>query len=295
MFLPVRIGTRFRVPGRRSVAMTDNRAAFPNSVLIYRPAVIAALRREPEGYLDVEVTEPSIASQAQAGQFVMLRVASGLDPILPRPFDIADADPGRGTFRLIIKVVGRGTRLLEAMRPGDSLDLAGPLGAPVTDFKCRSLALLVRGCGAAAVLLFLKEARRQKIETHTVLSASTAGKFILRRELEELSSTLTLVTDDGSAGEKNLGSAVLRRLVHKVPVDRVYSCGGGPFYLPDLRELDAGGRAPVLLFLESYMACGFGHCHGCAVSLRQGGYALVCRDGPLFELREIEDLCPIYQ
>ncbi|MFV1977857.1 MAG: hypothetical protein ACC649_00760 [Myxococcota bacterium] len=36
------------------------------------------------------------------------------------------------------------------------------------------------------------------------------------------------------------------------------------------------------------MACGFGVCLGCAAPLREGGYALVCRDGPAFDAASID-------
>ena len=47
--------------------------------------------------------------------------------------------------------------------------------------------------------------------------------------------------------------------------------------------------------LEESMACGFGVCLGCAVTVRKEGgsgehdvrHALVCSDGPVFEAQEI--------
>jgi dihydroorotate dehydrogenase electron transfer subunit len=39
--------------------------------------------------------------------------------------------------------------------------------------------------------------------------------------------------------------------------------------------------------LENPMACGFGVCLGCAAPLREGGFALVCRDGPVFDARAV--------
>jgi dihydroorotate dehydrogenase electron transfer subunit len=47
-------------------------------------------------------------------------------------------------------------------------------------------------------------------------------------------------------------------------------------------ELAAARGASAGASLENNMACGFGVCLGCAVPLRAGGFALVCREGPVF-------------
>jgi dihydroorotate dehydrogenase electron transfer subunit len=39
--------------------------------------------------------------------------------------------------------------------------------------------------------------------------------------------------------------------------------------------------------LENPMACGFGVCLGCAAPLAAGGFALVCRDGPVFDAADV--------
>lgn len=256
---------------------------------------IQTIRRQPEGYVDCIIQEPVIARNARPGQFVMLGLyGEGFDPLLLRPFDIVETFPDHNTFRLIIKIVGKVTKSLDKLASRSPLRLIGPLGAPIRDFGFQSMALLVRGCGAAAVLFFLQEAKKKGIHIHTVLSASTAEKLILHDEIKALSKSLSVATDDGSAGTKALGSDVLRDLLSDTPVERIYSCGGGPYYQPYLDEL-YGQKKPVYLFLESYMACGFGYCHGCAVLRRDGGYSLVCQDGPLFRLDEVEDTCLTYQ
>jgi NAD(P)H-flavin reductase len=258
-------------------------------------AVIRKKYSQPEGYLDLTLLSPLIAAKTLPGQFVMLTLNPLTDPLLPRPFDVVEVSLPHGTFRLIIKIVGKATKILQSLKEGDSLAVTGPLGTPITDFQFSSMALLVRGCGAAAVLYFLQAARKRNISVHTVLSAATASKLILRAEMTALSDTLQIATDDGSEGEKALGSVVLDKVLAEHPVERIYSCGGGPFYLPYLTEADEKKKMPVFLFLESYMACGFGHCHGCVVPKTGGGYALVCQDGPLFKLSEVRDPCLIYQ
>ncbi|RPJ07125.1 MAG: hypothetical protein EHM28_08230, partial [Spirochaetaceae bacterium] len=245
---------------------------------VYGLARIKTLVREPEGYLDMVLAHQDIASMAGPGQFVMLKSVPGFDPVLPRPFDIVDTSPKSGTFRLLVKVTGRGTRMMEELAPGYSVQVAGPLGKPITDFNFKSCAILFRGCGAAAVLLFIKEAKKQGLVVHAIASAAQADKLVCRNEISSLADTYEIATDDGSEGVEGLGTVVLEKLLAENPVDRIYSCGGGPFYLPYLLEIKE--KLPVFLFLESYMACGAGHCHGCAVP-RKGvsgkgrSYALV--------------------
>jgi dihydroorotate dehydrogenase electron transfer subunit len=48
---------------------------------------------------------------------------------------------------------------------------------------------------------------------------------------------------------------------------------------------------PCQASVEANMACGFGACMGCAIEARLRGaepaYKLVCKDGPVFDSREL--------
>ena len=75
-----------------------------------------------------EVYSPLIATKARAGQFVMLRVTELGERI---PLTIVDRDPQAGAITLIIQAVGKTTRLLCELEPGEKiLDILGPLGTP---------------------------------------------------------------------------------------------------------------------------------------------------------------------
>ncbi|MEE8621018.1 MAG: dihydroorotate dehydrogenase electron transfer subunit, partial [Syntrophobacteria bacterium] len=61
---------------------------------------------------------PEIAARIQPGQFLMVRVQEGFDPLLRRPFAvhrIHHNDPPT-SFEMLYRVVGRGTRLLADMQ-----------------------------------------------------------------------------------------------------------------------------------------------------------------------------------
>ena len=63
------------------------------------------------------------------GQFVMLRLGNSYDPLLRRPFAAYKLSGSMtGCIEICYKVVGRGTRIMSHMRPGQMLALLGPLG-----------------------------------------------------------------------------------------------------------------------------------------------------------------------
>lgn len=255
---------------------------------VHRGARIVSLEENPEGYIDLLIREDTLARTAQPGQFVMIRGWPAKDPILSRPFDIVRVDPGEGTFRLCIKIEGRGTTLLGSLKAGDPVTVTGPLGKGLEKISGeKGIALLVRGAGAAAVVYLAERAYREGVPVYTILSASTAGRLVCRKYLEAASTELLIATDDGSEGYRGNGTDLLDGLLAQGKIDRAYTCGSRRF-ARHIKRLDAEGRLSGFLFLEGLMACGIGDCHGCAVKKERGeGYFLVCRDGPVFSAREV--------
>ena len=254
---------------------------------VHRDAEIVRIRESPKGYIDLELREEAIARSARPGQFVMIRAWPEGGPILARPFDIVTADPAAGTFRLCIKVEGRGTALIASRKAGDTAVVTGPLGRAAAEPGGRGTALLLRGAGAAAAVFLAQDARRRGVPVYTILSASTKERLVLRDLLEAASSELLIATDDGSEGYKGSGVDLLDRLAAEGKIDRAYTCGSRRF-ARHVKALDAAGVISGFLFLEGLMACGMGDCHGCAVKKARGeGYFLVCRDGPVFAAGEV--------
>ena len=218
----------------------------------------------------------------------MIKAWPGGDPMLPRPFDIMRCSPSEQTFRLFVKVEGRGTVLLKRLKPGAEVQVTGPLGRPIQDFTFESVALLLRGAGAAAAVHLAESCRSRGIAVYTILSASTASRIVCREYLQPPSTELLIATDDGSEGHRGMATELLDRLLERKAIDRVYTCGSRRF-ARHVRELDRLRRTSGYVFLEGLMACGLGDCHGCAVGKAGGeGYYLVCRDGPHFPVGDIE-------
>jgi dihydroorotate dehydrogenase electron transfer subunit len=247
---------------------------------------IASVYRE---YTDLLVESKEVARKALPGQFVMLKAweEDRFDPLLHRPFDISELNAESGGLRIISKVMGRGTRLMSRLKPGDEVTITGPLGTGITEITGASLGLLVRGVGAAAVIALAQKAYAQGTEVITFLSASTSKKLVCREYLEPVSTEIHIATDDGSEGYKGDARDIVERVLQQRSIDGMYSCGSRRF-ARYLQKLNAAERTRGYIFMEGYMACGIGDCHGCAVkSADREGYYLVCQDGPVFPAEKV--------
>jgi dihydroorotate dehydrogenase electron transfer subunit len=211
---------------------------------------------------------------------------------------VSEASPGRkerpGSIRILHKVVGRGTRLLATLKPGDPLQVLGPLGKPFGTSPPASRgdrALLVAGGIGIAVFPFLVPALRLSGWTPVLLFGARREEDLVRREwFEEEKVEIRTATEDGSHGERGLVTRLLEEeLASGSGVGMIYACGPRPM----LRAvaLAANDReVPCQLSLESDMGCGFGVCLGCVVKVRRGGdsaYARVCVEGPTMMATEV--------
>jgi dihydroorotate dehydrogenase electron transfer subunit len=103
-----------------------------------------------------------------------------------------------------------------------------------------------------------------------------------------------LCTDDGTAGFFGTVAAALRERIDRRKSSgpsRVSILACGPHeMLKAIAELALPLDIRVQVSLESSMACGFGVCWGCVTAIRDGeksGYRRVCREGPVFDAREV--------
>jgi len=223
------------------------------------------------------------------GQFVMVSpgaqgAARRTDPLLPRPMAVyrAREDGGAALVEILYKVIGRGTRLLAETLPGQRIGVLGPLGHAFDPPAPGERALLVAGgTGIASVYEFARRWRGERAVS-VLLGARTAEDLMGVADFAELEVDLRIATEDGSAGRRGLVTVLLEDALAEPGDARVYACGPTPM-MRRCAELAAERGRSCSVSLENHMACGFGVCLGCAAPLRAGGYALVCRDGPMFD------------
>jgi dihydroorotate dehydrogenase electron transfer subunit len=236
-----------------------------------------------------------IAGKARPGQFLMLKPKACSEPLLPRPISIHRVQ--KGEVDLLIRVVGEGTRRIGELRPGEVLEIKGPLGRGF-QVEPRRTPLLAAGGMGAAPLLFLAEtlarlSAREKGREVPVLfiGGRTKRELLALKEFRGLGLKVLAATEDGSLGQKGLVTDRLRTYLEGRPAGRIiYACGPAGM-LKAVAALAVRTGTPCQVSLEERMACGMGACLGCAVARRKEGksdYAKVCQDGPVFEAGEID-------
>jgi dihydroorotate dehydrogenase electron transfer subunit len=229
-----------------------------------------------------------IADSAVPGQFVHVRVARGIDPLLRRPFSIHGVDRTKGTFDLLYRVVGRGTGLLSQTLTG-SLDIMGPLGKGFDLTAKDEVTVVAGGMGVAPIIYLLNEFLDKGVRPVFFWGVKHSREFFGVNELRERGVDVRLTSEDGLAGEAGLITQSLSAWLadHPEAFDLPgYVCGPKPL----LAAVDGVLKSSLSwqVSVEESMACGVGVCAGCAVKLRSGGYRMACSDGPVFRLGEVD-------
>src|SRR5215470_6993999 len=145
-----------------------------------------------------------VARKRQAGQFVLVRVYGRGERI---PLTIADGDPSRGTITLIVQGVGKTTRLMNELGPGDALlDVVGPLGKPSEVRNFGTVVVIGGGVGAAIAYPTARALHEAGNHVISVLGGRSRDLVILEPEVRAIS-------DDGSYGRKGLVIDPLKELI----------------------------------------------------------------------------------
>ena len=232
-----------------------------------------------------------LAAHCKPGNFVAISVGGPTSSmILRRAFAIYRAtmrSDGIGLLELVVAPMGSGSKWLASQQPGDFVDLIAPLGTAFGIPKDPVNALLIGGGYGSAPLFALAETLKQRgCRVDMVLGASTAGKIYAPLEGKRSVNSLTITTDDGSAGTTGRVSDVLPELITEHDVDVIYSCGPMAM-LEAITKISQTFGVVHQCSVEESMACGIGVCMTCVLPL-EGDDGLIrmtrtCIDGPVMD------------
>jgi len=249
-------------------------------------------------YNVLTLAAPAIAERAEPGQFVMIKTAAGLDPLLRRPFSIFEhVRDSRGHLRgisVLNKRAGAGTALLYQARPGDRLAVLGPLGRPFVAVHPPGEAWMVAGGVGLAPFASVAEALAQRGTAMTLFYGGRSARDLYYESFfERLGARLVLTTEDGSRGERGRVTVPLTRELAaratSAPLT-IYACGPTPM-MRAVADIGAAAGCRVHVSLEPVMGCGMGGCYSCVVPVRHGTashFVRSCVDGPVFDASTLD-------
>lgn len=247
---------------------------------------------------------PHFAAEAVPGQFFMVRVGSGTDPLLRRPMSlykfVRDRDGNPTGFELLYNVVGRGTALLSKVCAGDTLDVLGPLGRGFRIVESATQHFIVAGGTGVAPMVALAEALALSgIKPRVFYGAKNVTGLACMQDFETLDADVHVFTDDGSFGTKGFVTQGIEEAVSALPDSgasapsaAIYACGPHDM-LAVVARLAERADVPCQVSLESRMGCGLGACMACVVRAaetekgEEPHYVRVCLQGPVMDSRRI--------
>lgn len=254
----------------------------------------------------------------EPGQFIMLRINDRIDPLLRRPFGIyktLGAGRKKEGIEIVYKVVGKGTRLMTGLKPGDTVDVLGPLGngfpnPPAPPFakegksgrvgSAHRIIMVAGGIGIVPFYLLAESCQLSAINLKLLFGGKGKDDLPGLEDFQKLRIDMAVSTQDGSVGKKGLVTELLKSEIRNPKSKIIYACGPKGM-LKAVAKMAEDADVPCYVSLDNAMACGMGACLGCAVKIQRPGargkgqekqtseliYKMVCKDGPVFDAREI--------
>ena len=233
----------------------------------------------------MEIEAPLIAKKAKPGQFIILRVDENGERI---PLTVAGYDREKGTVTIIFQIVGATTEKLNHLNEGECLhDFVGPLGVPTHVDGLKKVCVIGGGVGCAIALPIAEELHAMGAEVTSIIGFRNQDLVILEDEFKACSDHFTLMTDDGSYGEKGNVTVPLKTLLENGErFDEVIAIGPlimMKFVCLTTKEYDQ----KTVVSMNPIMVDGTGMCGGCRLTVG-GKTKFACVDGPDFDGHEVD-------
>ena len=209
------------------------------------------------------------------GQFVNIKLDGFY---LRRPISVNDMD--ENSYRIIYKVVGKGTAAMAEYQPGVKLDTLTGLGNGFDPSLSGDKPLLIGGGVGVPPLYYLAKILVAQGKTVTaVLGFNSKDDIICKEDLEALGVKVYTSTVDGSEGIKGFVTDAMKSVGE---YSYFYTCGPEPMLKAVYNATVTSGE----LSFEERMGCGFGACMGCTCKTKYGNKR-ICKDGPMLKKEEV--------
>jgi dihydroorotate dehydrogenase electron transfer subunit len=236
----------------------------------------------------VKASPKSLA--AGPGQFFQLLCPSPdeIEVWFRRPQSVYRVARSSGRLEFLYKVVGRGTKGLATLKPGDLLSMVGPLGRGfVIDPKWKNIVVLGRGVGLATMAPISQVAGEASVRVTAILSARSPDLALAADLFESVGTVIKVLDTDGSSAVENVEELLLK-LIREKKADAFFTCGSNRL-LQLMKRIAKAHGIPGQAAMEQIMACGLGPCYICVRTFEVNGkkeMRRVCIEGPVFDLQE---------
>lgn len=233
----------------------------------------------------MEIEAPLVARKALPGQFIIFRIDEEGERI---PLTIAGYDREKGTVTIIFQKVGYTTMKLDTLNEGDALlDFVGPLGEPSHTEGVKRAAVIGGGLGVAIAYPQAKALHEAGCEVDLIVGFRNEHLIILKDELAAACTDLTIMTDDGSNGNKGFVTQALQaKLDAGKAYDEVIAIGPLPM-MKAVCDLTKPKDIKTIVSMNPIMIDGTGMCGVCRVTV--GGVTkFACVDGPDFDGHQVD-------
>jgi len=263
-----------------------------DSTPLLETAELTSRERIAPGFWRLGFHSPEIARRARPAHYVAIDLPGTFAVRLPLGIWTVEGEE----FTLLFREWGERTIRLSCLAADEPASFIGPLGNEFSLPERGKRAVIVAGgIGVVPFWLLAKELVGRGVETVIVLGARTADMLVGVDDLRRLGATVSICTDDGTAGVRGTVLDLLRSAPN---ADMLYGCGP-PGMLRALCAWANAAKIPCQISMEETFGCSMGTCWGCVVPVRIGcaqgtGYpraanetrdfdlARVCTDGTVF-------------
>lgn len=236
-------------------------------------------------YMVLEVGDMVRTSAQAPGQFVHIKCGDGR--LLRRPISVCSCqeDDPDDLLAIVFEVRGEGTAWLAGRSEGDTLDVLGLLG---NGFRMEREGRYLLVGGGIGVPPMRGCAQYTGGKSTAILGFRSKEKAILTNCFQDECAKVLYATDDGSLGHHGFVDALVRReLERDSGYDAVLACGP-KLMLRNVAKAAEEFGIPCQVSMEERMGCGIGACLVCACGMKDGARKHVCKDGPVFDSKEVD-------
>lgn len=234
----------------------------------------------------IKLKSPEPLPEVIPGQFVNIEIKNTDKVFLRRPFSVFEVDYKDQTLGIIVKILGKGSKILTEIKHGESVSLVYPLGRGFSTPEKNDKILLIGGGSGIAPMLFLAKYCGLPPENIHIILGARNGSDVIEIERYNIYGSVNYTTEDGAKGIKGLVTDHPFFKEELASFDKIYTCGPEPMMKAIARGANNAGVF-CEVSLENLMACGFGVCLCCIEPTNEGNLC-VCKDGPVFNIKSLK-------